>query len=117
MMTDIERPATIEWSKPEKEIARRAYRAAYERECSAIADRVRKMAAAIKEPADMWRIHDYLTEKREETDEKYDYRYSVLLWVFGRLMFDGWVREEDLAGLSEEKLQQIRQTAEFMAGI
>jgi hypothetical protein len=39
--------------KPEKEIACLAYRAAYERECSAIADRVRKMAAEIKEPADM----------------------------------------------------------------
>jgi hypothetical protein len=116
-MIDIKRPAKMEWSKPEKEIASRAYRAAYERECTAIADNVRKMAAEIKEPADMWRLHDYMTEKRKETDEKYDYRYSVLLLVFARLMFEGWVGEEDLAGLSLEKLQEIRQTAEFMAGI
>jgi hypothetical protein len=103
-MMDMKRPVAMEWSKPEKEIARRAYRAAYERECIAIAENVRKMAAAIKEPSDMWRIHDYLTEKRKETDEKYDYRYSVLLWVFGRLISEGWIREEDLAGLSEDKL-------------
>jgi hypothetical protein len=110
-MKDIKRLERTDWSKPEKEIARRAYRAAYDRECAAIADNVSRFAAAIKTPPDMWQLHDYLTEKRKETDEKYDYRYSVLLWVFGRLMYDGWIREEDLAGLSPDKLQEIRQIA------
>lgn len=32
-----------EWSKKEKEIAHRAYRAAYERECAAIEERMRMM--------------------------------------------------------------------------
>jgi len=32
-------------------------------------------------------------------------------------MFEGWIKEEDLPGLSEDKLQQIRLTAKFMAGI
>ena len=114
---DIKWPERTEWSKPEKEIARRAYRAAYERECAAIAGEVRRMAAGIRTPPDMWQIHDYLTKKRKETDEKYDYRYSVLLWVFGRLIYDGWLREEDLAGLSPDKMQEIRQIAEFMARI
>ncbi len=107
----------MDWSKPEKEIARRAYRAAYERECAAIADEVRRMAAGIKTPPDMWQLHDYLTEKREETDEKYDYRYSVLLQVFARLILEGCISEEDLAGLSPDKLREIRQTVEFMARI
>lgn len=65
----------------------------------AIAQDVREMAAKINGPSDMWEIHDYLTEKREETDQKYNYRYSVLLFVFARLMYEGWIKEEDLEGL------------------
>ena len=102
-----------EWSKPEKEIARKAYRAAYNKEIMAIAENVRKTAAEINEPSDLWKIHDYLTEKRKETDEKYDYRYSVLILVFARLMYEGWVRLEDLEGLSDAKLQKIRAIAEL----
>jgi hypothetical protein len=113
----MERLSSADWSKPEKEIARRAYRAAYEREAMAIAHNVRKMAAEINKPSDMWQLHDYLTEKRDETDQKYDYRYSVLLSVFGLLMSEGWIKQEDLAGLSDEKLQEIRRTADFYMGI
>ncbi len=114
-MREAIQPESSKWSKPEKVIARRAYGAAYERECAAIAEEVRRMALGIRDPSDMWQLHDYLTEKREETDERYDYRYSVLLWVFGRLMYDGWLREEDLVGLSPDKLQEIRKAVEMMA--
>ncbi len=102
-----------EWSKPEKEIARKAYRAAYNKETMAIAENVRKMAAEITEPSDLWKIHDYLSEKRKETDEKYDYRYSVLILVFAKLVYEGWIRLEDLEGLSDAKLQKIRGYVEF----
>ena len=68
--------------------------------CFAIAQEVRKMAEKINEPSDMWKIHDYLSEKRNETDQKYDFRYSVLLSVFARLICEGWIRAEDLEGLS-----------------
>jgi hypothetical protein len=105
----------IVWSKPEKEIARKAYRAAYHRECSDILMTVRKMAAEAEDPAGLWKIHDFLSEKRRETDEKYDYRYSVLRWVFARLIHEGWLKPEDLEGISEDKLQGIRQFAEFYA--
>ncbi len=110
-------PTSTDWSKPEKEIARRAYRAAYERETAAIAENVRKMASEVSGPPDLWKIHDYLTEKRDETDRKYGYRYSVLLSLFGLLMSEGWVRLEDLAGLSDEKLQEIRRIADFYKGL
>ncbi len=102
-----------EWSKPEKEIARKAYRAAYNKETMAIAENVRKMAAEIGDPSDLWKIHDYLSEKRKETDEKYDYRYSVLILVFAKLVYEGWVQLEDLEGLSDAKLQKIRGYVEF----
>ena len=107
----------MEWSKPEKEIARRAFNAAYERECMAIAHNIREMADKINKPSDVWKIHDYLTEKRKETDQKYDYRYTVLLSVFARLMCEGWIRAEDLEGLSGDKLQEIHRIVEFFAGI
>jgi len=88
-----------------------------ERECMAIAQEAREMAAKINGPSDMWEIHDYLTEKREETDQKYNYHYSVLLFVFARLMYEGWIKEEDLEGLSGDKLQEIHRITEFWAGV
>jgi hypothetical protein len=113
----MERLSSADWSKPEKEIARKAYRAAYNKEIMAIARNVRKMAAEINEPSDLWKIHDYLTEKRKETDEKYNYRYSVLILVFAQLIYEGWIKLEDLEGLSDGKLQEIRRTADFYMGI
>jgi len=102
----------MKWSKHEKEIARRAYDAAYQRECAAIAEKVREMAAKADDRVALWRIHDYLSEKRKETDEKYDYRYSVLLLVFVRLVREGWIKPEEIAGLSDDKMRTIRGMAE-----
>jgi len=107
----------VEWSKQEKEIARRAFGAAYNRECTAILENVRKMSAESNDPTRIWEIHDYLAEKEKDIREKYDYRYSVLLTVFARLIWEGWMNQKDLAGISEDKLQEIRKTAEFFAGL
>jgi hypothetical protein len=101
----------IEWSKAEKKAARRAFEAAYERECEVIAAKVKAMVGAMSEPSDLWRIHDYLTEQRDRTDAKYDYRYSVLLFVFARLLKEGWLRESDLEGLREERIERIKYVA------
>lgn len=53
-------------------------------------------------------IHDFLTEKRNEVDEKYDYRYSVLILVFARLLREGWIELDDLKGLDENKITKIK---------
>lgn len=97
----------IKWTRTEKRIARKAFDSAYERECADIAKRIRAKAERIAEPDDIWRLHDYITDKRNEIDEKYDYRYSVLIIVFARLIRDGWLSFEDLEGLAEEKIAQI----------
>jgi hypothetical protein len=47
---------------------------------------------------------------------KYDYRYSQLNLVFGRLLREKWIDEEDLRGLGEDKLPAIRSYAKFFAG-
>jgi hypothetical protein len=72
-----------------------------------IALEVRNKLSAGTDIRTVWRIHDYLSEKRVETDHKYDYRYSVLISVFGRLLAEGYLQKEDLEGLREDKMQQI----------
>lgn len=101
------------WSRGEKAIARRAYEQAYSRELAALADEVRRSAKRITEPQHIWALHDFLTRKRKEIDQKYDYRYSQLVFVFALLIRDGWLSEDELAGLAEDKLARIRAVLEL----
>ena len=101
----------MKWSKTEKEAARRAFEGAYRKECGAIASKIKEMATAASEPEDLWQIHDVLTKQRRRTDEKYDYRYSVLLFVFARLHKEGWIMETDLQALADDKIEAIRYLA------
>ncbi len=101
------------WTKSEKAVAHRAYNQAYERETKALADEVRRLANGITEATEIWRLHDFLTRRRKDIDLKYDYRYSVLLLVFTRLIREGWIKETELAGLSEDKLSRIRSLLEI----
>jgi hypothetical protein len=100
--------ATAEWSKSEKTIARRAFDLAYERESAGLADEVRRRADRIASLDDVWEIHDFLRSKRKEFDKKYDFRYSELIFVFARLLIEGWLEESDLSGLSDDKLARIQ---------
>jgi hypothetical protein len=95
------------WSKTEKSVARRAFDRAYCRECEAVAQRISEMSRDLATPEDLWRLHDFLSEKRKEIDTKYDYRYSVLIFVLARLLKEGWLHAADLDGLQEEKVSTI----------
>jgi len=97
----------IKWSKGEKKIARTAFDKAYERECADLIKKLRAKAKEIAEPGDIWRLHEFLTDKRDEIDEKYDYRYSKLIFVLARLVKDGWLEFSDLKGLGENKIDPI----------
>ena len=103
------------WSKSEKAIARTAFDAALKRELQDVMHTTKQMANQIKEPADVWELEHYLTERRKEINRKYDYRYSQLRHVFGRLLYEGRVSEEELRGLQEDKLKSIRLLAKFLA--
>ena len=103
------------WSKSEKAIARTAFDAALKRELQDVMRKTKQMANQIKEPADVWELEHYLTERRKEIDRKYDYRYSQLTQVFGRLLHEKRLSEEELAGLREDKLKAIRSFANFLA--
>ena len=103
------------WSKSEKAIARTAFDAALKRELQEVMREAKQMANEIKEPADAWDLEHYLTERRKEINRKYDYRYSQLTHVFGRLLYEGRLSEEELGGLREDKLKPIRSLAKFLA--
>jgi len=103
------------WSKSEKAIARTAFDTALKRELQDVMHTTKQMANQVKEPADVWELEHYLTERRKEINRKYDYRYSQLRHVFGRLLYEGRVSEEELRGLSDDKLKSIRSLAELLA--
>lgn len=96
------------WSPSQKKAARAAYDLALERELKAIR---REAEAILQKSADdraVWRLHDYLSKKRREVGEKYDYRYSVLILVFNRLVSDGWLALDELSGIGSEKVEVIK---------
>ena len=103
------------WSRSEKAIARKAFDAALKRELQEVMQETKQMASQINEPADLWDLEHYLTQRRKEIDRKYDYRYSQLTHVFGRLLHEKRLREDELRGLGEDKLKSIRSFAKFLA--
>ena len=103
------------WSRSEKVIARTAFDAALGRELHEVIQEAKKMASQIQQSSDLWDLEHYLTERRKEIDRKYDYRYSQLTHVFGRLLHENRLSEEELRGLREDKLKPIRSFAKFLA--
>ena len=103
------------WAPTEKKLARIAFDKAFERQCTAITQEARRMLESTTAPSGIFRVQEYLTEQRRIVDRLYDYRYSRLLGVFGRLLSDGWLRESDLKGLQPEKIAKIKHEASFFA--
>lgn len=96
-----------EWSNIEKTVAKAAFETAYEREIAALIEEVRAQASAIAELDDMWRLHDFLSARRHDIDGKYDYSYSALIFIFARLVKEGWLQLDELKGLQTDKLSKV----------
>ena len=105
-------PVEAKWSPAEKKVARKAYDAAFYRQCAAITEKAKQMLASSSPPYGVWKLHDYLSRERRKVDLRYDYRYSVLISVLAALLREKWLSKADLAGLSEDKIEQI----EYWAG-
>jgi hypothetical protein len=103
------------WSRSEKTVARTAFDAALGRELHEVMREAKQMAGGVKEPADLWDLEHYLTQRRKEIDRKYEYRYSQLTQVFGRLLHEKRISEQELRGLREDKMKPIRSFAKFLA--
>jgi Photoprotection regulator fluorescence recovery protein len=103
----------LPWTGSEKKIARRAFEEALEARLAKLMADFKARAAAVARPAEMWDVEQYLREQRQEIDQLFDYRYSQLPLVFGRLIRSGELNEERLSGLSEEKLEIVRRIASW----
>jgi Photoprotection regulator fluorescence recovery protein len=103
------------WSRSEKALARKAFDAALGRELHEVIQEAKKMASQIQQSSELWDLEHYLTERRKEINRKYDYRYSQLTHVFGKLLYEKRLREDELRGLQEDKLNSIRSVAQFLA--
>jgi hypothetical protein len=123
-MTSLSRPSAqngpanqrdVMWSRSEKTIARKAFDAALQRELQEVIQKARQKVSQIKHPSELWDLEYYLTRRRKEIDSKYEYHYSQLTQVFGKLLHEGRLDEQALRGLREDKLQAIRSYAQFLA--
>lgn len=102
----------LKWSPAEKAVARKAFDLALHRELEAVMIEAKKRAEGIQQPSELWDLEGYLTEWRTRIDRQYEYRYSVLPFVFGNLIRKGRLSEHELQGLSEDKLECIRRYVE-----
>ncbi|MGK7944442.1 MAG: hypothetical protein AB4058_08225 [Microcystaceae cyanobacterium] len=97
----------IPWSDSEKQAAHNVFKKAYEREIQSIMEDVKQKMAQITNVEELWQLHDFLSAKRHEIDGKYDYRYSMLVFVFAELLKEGWLSLEELQFLEKDKLAKI----------
>jgi len=120
-MTSLPRPGALgydamrdlHWSPQEKAVARKAFDRALQRELEAVMVEAKKQAAKIRQPSELWELERYLTQRRTQIDRQYEYKYSVLILVFGNLTRQGMLSEQELEGLSQDKLDAIRRYAEL----
>lgn len=104
-------PHDLHWTEAEKKQARRSYEAARLRELDETVADFQRRAAAVKDIDEVWAIEAYLRQRRHELDAKYDFRYSQLPLVFGILLREGRITEQDLDKLHPDKLVYIRNVA------
>ena len=104
----------VTWSRAEKAVACRAYDAALERELREVMEDARQRANRIRQPSDVWRLEQYLTQRRKEIDRKYQFRVSHLTQVLGELLHEKRISERELGGLHEDKLKSIRSFAKLL---
>jgi hypothetical protein len=89
-------------------IARRAFDQALNTEFQELVAEAKRMATTVEDASELWELESWLTQRRLEIDRKYDYRYSVLPFVFSTLLQQGRITENDLQGLYTEKIELIR---------
>ncbi|MBN8999610.1 MAG: hypothetical protein J0H54_09495 [Rhizobiales bacterium] len=104
--------SNLEWSSSEKKVARRAFDKALEVALGKTLAEFKKTASETATFSDMWEIEDYLQKQRRTLDQMFDYRYSQLIIVFASLIRKGYLDEKLLAGLSQDKRDEI---ARFLA--
>ncbi len=99
------------WSDAEKAIARRVFEHALHEELHELIREAQARADKVTEPDQLWALESFLAKRRREIDSKYEYTYSKLVFVFANLIRELRIHEQDLKGLTEDKLRLIRDLA------
>jgi hypothetical protein len=105
----------MKWSHAEKKIARQAYERALAKKFGTVIDETKRRASRISQPGDLWDLEHWLTDQRNEIDQIFDYRYSVLIQTFAILMTRRLLTEDDLHGLAPEKITAILRLAQVLS--
>jgi len=106
----------LSWSATEKKVARAAFDKALEVALASTVAQFKRRASAATTPADLWEIEDYLGQQRRKIDRMFDYRYSQLPEVFASLIRAGYLDENLLSGLSQDKREMIHRFATWKPG-
>ena len=99
------------WSPKERQLARAVFERAATAEEQEVLESFKTKAAELKNLEDLWALQFAIRDSEREYQQKYDYRYSQLIAVFGHLVREGRVSIAALEGLSEEKLKYIERIA------
>jgi hypothetical protein len=97
----------LKWSEREKKIARAVFEAALQQELAEVVAQFKTKAECVQTPDALWAMAGWLTQRRHHVDEKYDFRYSQLILVFGRLLREGRITRPLIDGLAPDKLASI----------
>ncbi|MGX5846224.1 hypothetical protein ACWGTO_04020 [Mesorhizobium sp. PL10] len=103
------------WSSSEKKVARSAYDAALKVALDKTMADLKSKVGTATTPSEMWEVEDFLRQQRRKLDQLFDYRYSQLIEVFASLIRQGYLEENLLVGLSEDKRQMIRKYSAWSA--
>ena len=108
-------PQDFKWKDSEKKVANCVYEKARLSELEELIRNFKTEAAAIADPDELWNLIEEMKTRRYAFEQKYDYRYSVLITVFARLVGEGRISETDLQGLDSEKIASILRASDFFS--
>ena len=103
----------FKWKASEKKVANRAFEKARLAELDQLVQSFKGDAVSIDDADQLWALIDQMKDKRYQFEQKYDYRYSVLVSVLARLLGEKRISAADLAGLDDDKLAAISTKSEI----
>ena len=105
----------FKWKDSEKRIANRAFENARTTELDEVVQSFKADAAKIDDADQLWTLIDQMKNRRYQFEQKYDYRYSILVSVLARLLSEQRISIEDLTGLDRDKLATITVKSDFFS--
>jgi hypothetical protein len=101
----------LTWSAKEKQVARSVFERTALQEERELLEYFKSKSAKLENMEGLRALQYEMQEAERKHQQKYDFRYSQLIIVFGRLVREGRIETEALKGLSEEKVEYIDRIA------